>query len=109
MGGDLDTDSTGFKNESTVDLDITLVSEQSANSGELDTDDLHAYIELSDFKWEIDPSSGSGATTAPSVTAKLFMGPFTITTFSAPTVEVDYVDHTGGVDTSYTGSGGLAV
>jgi hypothetical protein len=109
FGIDLDTDSTGFTNESTVDLDITLVSEQDANSGTLDTDDLYAYIELSDFKWEIDSSAGSGAATAPSVTAKLFMGPFTITTFSAPTIEVDYVDHTGGVDTNYAGSGGLSI
>jgi len=109
FGIDLDTNATGFKNESTVDLDVTLVGEQSVNSGTLDTDDLYAYIELSDFTWAIDSTAGSGNTTAPSVTAKLFLGPFTITTFSAPTIEVDYVDHTGGVDTAYTGSGGLTV
>ena len=109
FGIDLDTNATGFKNESTVDLDVTLVDEQSVNSGTLDTDDLYAYIELTDFTWAIDSTAGSGNTTAPSVTAKLFLGPFTITTFSAPTIEVDYVDHTGGVDTAYTGSGGLTV
>jgi|KNS2250_AmetaT_FD_contig_121_29243_length_1305_multi_5_in_0_out_0_1 hypothetical protein len=109
FGIDLDTNATGFKNESTVDLDVTLVDKQTVDSGTLDTDDLYAYIELKDFTWAIDSTSGSGNTTAPSVTAKLFLGPFTITTFTAPTVEVDYVAHTGGVDTAYSGSGGLTV
>ena len=63
----------------------------------MDTGDLYAYIELKDFEWVVTSDDGQGKTTAPSVTeAKLIMGAFSITTFSGPTVKVDYVDSQDG-------------
>ena len=94
-GIDLDTNATGFRSSSTSDLKITIVPEQSTNTGMMeDSDDLYAYIELNDFKWEVTSADGQGKTSAPSVTAKLIMGAFSIKTFSGPTVKVDYVDPT---------------
>ena len=93
-GIDLESGATGFKNESTADLKVTIVPEASVNSGMMDTDDLYAYIELKDFKWEANKDGAK--TTAPSVTTKLIMGAFSIITYSGPTVKVDYVDSQDG-------------
>ena len=94
-GIDLETNATGFRSSSTSDLKITIVPEQSTNTGMMeDSDDLYAYIELNDFKWEVTSADGQGKTSAPSVTAKLIMGAFSIKTWSGPTVKVDYVDPT---------------
>ena len=94
-GIDLETNATGFTNES---MDVQLrghhLSEQSAvDTGMMDTGDLYAYIKLKDFKWVADKDAS--LTTAPGIEAKLIMGAFSITTFSAPTVKVDYVDSQG--------------
>ena len=98
-GIDLETNATGFTSASTSDLKVIVVPSQSTNSGMMaDMDDLYAYIELKDFKWEVTSADGQGKTTAPGVTAKLFMGPFSIQTFSSPSVKVDYVDPTDGGD-----------
>lgn len=98
-GIDLETNATGFTSSSTSDLKVIVVPKQSSDSGMMmDTDDLYAYIELKDFTWEITSADGQGKTTAPGVTAKLFMGPFSIQTFSSPSVKVDYVDPTDGGD-----------
>ncbi len=92
-GIDLDTNATGFRNAHKSDLKITIVPEQSTDTGMMmDTDDLYAFIELKDFKWEVTSADGQGKTSAPGVTAKLIMGAFSIKTFSGPTVKVDYVD-----------------
>ena len=97
-GIDLDTNATGFKSSSTSDLKITIVPEQSTNTGMMeDSDDLYAYIELKDFKWVANDADGV-AVSKPGVTAKLIMGAFSIKTFSGPTVKVDYVDPTDGGD-----------
>ena len=92
-GIDLETNATGFTSTSKSDLKVIIVPKQSTNSGMMaDMDDLYAYIELKDFKWEVTSADGQGKTTAPGVTAKLIMGAFSIQTFSSPSVEVDYVD-----------------
>ncbi len=97
-GIDLDTNATGFKSSSTSDLKITIVPEQSTNTGMMDdSDDLYAYIELTDFKWVANDADGV-AVTKPGVTAKLIMGAFSIKTFSSPGTEIDYVDPTDGGD-----------
>ena len=59
-----------------------------------DSDDLYAYILLENFKWEVTSADHQGKTSAPSVTAKLIMGAFSIKTYSSPSVKVDYVDPT---------------
>ena len=98
-GIDLKTNATGFTSSSTSDLKVTIVPGQSTDTGMMTgMDDLYAYIELKDFKWEVTSADGQGKTTAPGVTAKLFMGPFSIQTFSSPSVKVDYVDPTDGGD-----------
>ena len=94
-GIDLDTNATGFRSANKSDLKVIIVPEQTAtrpDDGMMDTDDLYAYIELKDFKWEVTSADGQGKTSAPGVTAKLIMGAFSIKTFSGPTVKVDYVD-----------------
>ncbi len=91
-GIDLETNATGFTSTSTSDLKITIVPEQSTNTGMMmDSDDLYAYIELNDFKWVANDADGVGVT-KPGVTAKLIMGAFSIKTFAGPDLEIDYVD-----------------
>lgn len=98
-GIDLETNATGFTSTSKSDLKVIVIPKKSTDSGMMaDMDDLYAYIELKDFKWEVTSADGQGKTTAPGVTAKLFMGPFSIQTFSSPSVKVDYVDPTDGGD-----------
>lgn len=92
-GIDLDTNATGFKSADKSDLKVTIIPKQSTDTGMMmDSDDLYAYIELKDFKWEVTSADGSGKTTAPGITAKLIMGPLSIKTFALPDVKVDYVD-----------------
>ncbi len=102
FGIDLGTGATGFKNESEMDLKVTIIPEQTAerhSEGMRDeTDDLYAHIELKNFKWEVASADHSGKTTAPSITTSLFMGAFQLKTFAGPTVKVDYVDPTDGDD-----------
>jgi hypothetical protein len=93
-GIDLETNATGFKNEMTSNFEVTIYPKQSADTGMMDTDDLYAYIKLSDFKWVADKDAS--LTTPPGIEAKLIMGAFSITTFSSPTVKVDYVDSQDG-------------
>ena len=94
-GIDLDTNATGFASSSTSDLKVTIIPKGTTDTGMMmDSDDLYAYIELKDFKWEVTSDDGSGKTSKPSVTAKLIMGAFSIKTFSGPTVKIDYVDPT---------------
>ena len=92
----LGTNATGFKNESKADLKVTIVPKGTVDTGMMDTGDLYAYIELKDFEWVVTSEDGQGKTTAPSVTTKLIMGAFSITTESKPTVNVDYVDSQDG-------------
>jgi hypothetical protein len=113
-GIDLESNATGFTNGMTHNLEVTIIPKSSTDTGMMDTDDLYAYIKLSDFKWVADKDSG--ATTAPGVEAKLIMGAFSITTYSAPTVKVDYVDSDDDEDgdapdtmTEYKGTGGLTL
>ena len=86
----------------------------------MDTDDLYAYIKLKDYKWVA--NKDGAATTAPGIETKLIMGAFSITTHSAPSIKVDFVDpkdddeagDPGYPDftdliTEYTGSGGLTL
>ena len=90
-GIDLETNATGFRSTNKSDLKVTIVPKQTTNTGMMtDTDDLYAYIELKDFKWEANKDGAK--TSKPSVTAKLIMGAFSIQTFSSPSVKVDYVD-----------------
>lgn len=97
-GIDLDTNATGFKSSSTSDLKITIVPEQSTNTGMMDdSDDLYAYIELNDFKWVANDADGVNVS-KPGVTAKLIMGAFSIKTYSGPSTKIDYVDPTDGGD-----------
>jgi hypothetical protein len=131
FGMDLGTNATGFKNESAMDLKVTIIPEQTAernSEGKRDeTDDLYAHIKLENFKWEVTSADHSGKTSAPAITTSLFMGPFSLKTFTAPTIHIDYVDdddadkagatHPGlgykdfapDVDTTYHGSGGLTL
>ena len=98
-GIDLDTNATGFKSTNKSDLKVTIIPKQSTDTGMMmDSDDLYAYIELKDFKWEVTSADGQGKTTAPGVTAKLIMGAFSIKTFSSPDLAIDYVDPTDGGD-----------
>ena len=100
-GIDLDTNATGFKSTNESDLKVTIVPEQTAtrpDGGMMDTDDLYAYIELKDFKWEVTSADGQGKTSNPSVTAKLIMGAFSIQTYASPDLAIDYVDPTDGDD-----------
>ena len=92
-GIDLDTNATGFKSENKSDLKVIIVPKQTAtrpDGGMMDTDDLYAYIELKDFKWEANKDGAK--TTKPGITAKLIMGEFSIKTFSEPDLKIDYVD-----------------
>jgi len=107
FGVDLDSNATGFTNASSSNLEITIVPKASAATDVPDTDDLYAYINLKDFKWVAD-GSGTGVT-APTVEAKLVLGAFSITTFSAPTIKVDFVAADDDVTTEYAGNGGLTL
>ena len=104
FGVDLGTNASGMTNASETSLKITLVPKQGTDTGMMDTDDIYAWVELKDFQYVI-----NGDQAAPAITTKLFMGPFSITTFSAPTVKVDYVEIEGGARTLYEGSGGLTL
>ena len=95
-GIDLGTNATGFRNDMSANFEVTIFPEQSADTGMMDTDDLYAYIKLSDFKWVADKDGSK--TSPPGIEAKLILGAFSIKTFSGPTVEVDYVDPTDGAD-----------
>ena len=126
-GIDLGTNATGFTNAMSSNLEVTIIPEGSTDTGMMDTNDLYAYIKLKDFKWVA--NKDGGATTAPGVEAKLIMGAFSITTFSAPTIHVDFVDDKDDdkaddgssypgfgypdfapdVETTYKGSGGLTL
>ncbi len=100
-GIDLETNATGFKGTNKSDLKVTIVPKQTAtrpDGGMMDTDDLYAYIELKDFKWEVTSADGQGKTSAPSVTTKLIMGAFSIKTYASPDLAIDYVDPTDGDD-----------
>ena len=97
-GIDLATNATGFENKHEADLKVTIVPKAAVDTGMMDTGDLYAYIELKDFEWVVTSADGQGKTTAPSVTTKLIMGAFSVTTFSGPTVKVDYVDTVDGDD-----------
>ena len=115
-GIDLETNATGFKNEMTSNFEVTIYPKQSDDTGMMDTDDLYAYIKLSDFKWVADKDAA--LTTAPGIEAKLIIGAFSITTYSKPVIDIDYVDPEDDDDpgpdfldiaTEYTGSGGLTL
>ena len=126
-GIDLDSNATGFTNAMTSNFEVTIYPEQSVDTGMMDTDDLYAYIKLKDFKWVADKDAA--LTTAPGIEAKLIMGAFSITTYSAPTIDIDYVDekdddedgdpgfpdwmpgpdNAQDVATEYKGSGGLTL
>lgn len=116
FGIDLDTNATGFSNTMETDLKVTLIPKATSDSGMDGMGNIYGWIELKDYKWEVTSADGSGATTAPSITTKLFVGPFSITTYNKPTIEVDYVDpkddddgDATDVDTTYEGSGGLSL
>ena len=119
FGINLNNNASGFTNAMEADLKVTIIPEQTSDTGMMDMDDLYAYIELKDFKWEVakaDDDGHAAAATVPSITTKVFMGPFSITTFSAPTVEVDYVDpddddddDVADVGVTHEGSGGLTL
>ena len=119
-GVDLETNATGFKNEMTSNFEITIYPRQSADTGMMDTDDLYAYIKLKDFKWVA--NKDAALTTAPGIEAKLILGAFSITTYSKPVIDIDYVDPKDDdedgdpgfpdfldIATEYTGSGGLTL
>ncbi len=119
-GIDLETNATGFTNEMTSNFEVTIYPKESADTGMMDTDDLYAYIKLKDFKWVADKDAA--LTTAPAIEAKLILGAFSITTFSAPTIDIDYVDPKDDdedgdpgypdfldIRTEYKGSGGLTL
>jgi hypothetical protein len=101
FGVNLNTNGTGITNTTDVKLAVTVIDKESVNSGEKDTDDLYAYIELTDLQWVIDQTRKNAgdkhagakgtpdvkATThkqAPILTSSLRMGPLTVTTFTAP-------------------------
>ena len=101
FGVNLNTNATGITNTTDVKLAVTVIDKESVNSGEKDTDNLYAYIELTDLQWVIDQTrtnagakhaaaKGTPDTTAtthiqaPMVTSSLRMGPLTVTTFTAP-------------------------
>ena len=119
-GIDLETNATGFTNEMTSNFEVTIYPKQSADTGMMDMDDLYAYIKLKDFKWVADKDAA--LTTAPGIEAKLIMGAFSITTYSKPVIDIDYVDPKDDdedgdpgypdfldIATEYTGSGGLTL
>ena len=119
-GIDLETNATGFTNAMTSNFEVTIYPKQSADTGMMDTDDLYAYIKLKDFKWVADKDAA--LTTAPGIEAKLIMGAFSITTYSKPVIDIDYVDPKDDdedgdpgfpdfldIATEYTGSGGLTL
>lgn len=116
FGMDLETNATGFTNSTDVDLKVTLVPKGTINSGMDGMGDIYGWIELKDYKWEVTSADGSGKTSTPSITTKLFVGPFSITTYNRPTIEIDYVDpkddddgDAPDVDHEYGGSGGLTL
>lgn len=116
FGMDLETNATGFKNSTDVDLKVTLIPKGTLNSGMDGMGDIYGWIELKDYTWEVTSADGSGKTSTPSITTKLFVGPFSITTYNKPTIEIDYVDSdddaTGSpVDVNHVkkGSGGLTL
>ena len=93
---------------------MTVFKKNSADTGMMDTDDLYGYIKLKDFKWVA--NKAGGATTEPGIETKLFLGPFSITTYNKPTVKVDFVDPTDDDDNDitdlaveHTGTGGLTL
>ena len=92
FGIDLNTNATGFSNSMETDLKVTLIPKATSDTGMNGMGDIYGWVELKDYKWEVTSADGSGATTAPSITTKLFVGPFSITTYNKPTIEVDYVD-----------------
>ena len=124
FGMNLGTNATGFKNSAEADLTVTIIPKQThkRNSEEMamDTNDLYAYIELKDLKWEANKKASF--TTAPAITTKLFIGPFSVTTYSQPKIDIDYVDTNDkekegqpgypdfdDIATEYIGTGGLTL
>ena len=115
FGIDLETNATGFTNSTDVDLKVTMIPKATNASG-MDMGDIYGWIELKDYKWEVTSADGSGKTSTPSITTKLFVGPFSITTYNKPTIEIDYVDpkddddgDATDVNHGYGGSGGLTL
>jgi len=107
LGYDIQDKALGWENASTADLKVVFVPSDSVTQG-ANGDDVWAYIALNDFKYEV--TAAGGVPTAPSVTTKLHLGNLSITTFSAPTISVDYVaaDDGGSTAVSFAGSGGFA-
>lgn len=116
FGLDLDTNATGFTNSTDVDLKVILIPKSTTNTGMDGMGDIYGWIELKDYKWEVTSADGGGKTTNPEITTKLFVGPFSITTYSKPKMDIDYVDpkdddvpDAPDVETVYEGSGGLTL
>jgi hypothetical protein len=121
FGVNLNTNGTGITNTTDVKLAVTVIDKESVNSGEKDTDDLYAYIELTDLQWVIDQTRKNAgdkhagakgtpdvkATThkqAPILTSSLRMGPLTVTTFTAPETQYGVskaATHRPGVEIDY--------
>jgi hypothetical protein len=115
FGINLGNNATGFTNSAEADVKVTLIGETSvASDTPANTDDLYAEIKLEKLKWEIGSAEGQGPTTAPEISTMLKMGAFSIQTYSAPKIVVDFVDDDDEDDADvtdlkveYKGSGGL--
>ncbi|MFW5827950.1 MAG: hypothetical protein ACOCU4_07655, partial [Alkalispirochaeta sp.] len=78
--GTKDDAMTGFSVSSDADLDITFVEETTEEFGE---GDVYGYMEIEDFKFEVDDAGISGA--SGDVSAKVFLGPAYIVVATAGT------------------------
>ncbi|MFW5695422.1 MAG: hypothetical protein ACOCYB_09645 [Alkalispirochaeta sp.] len=85
---------TGFSVSSDADLDITFVEESTEEYGE---GDVYGWMEIEDFKFEVDDAGISGA--SGDVSAKVFLGPAYIVVATANT-EVNEAEFGLNVDES---------
>lgn len=91
-GVDLDTGYTGFANDSSSTIELTIVPQASS---ETKGEGVYGYILLEDYELLI--TNGAFGFTGPTVTAKIVMDKYYLTVFSAPDLAIDKVDSTHGV------------
>jgi hypothetical protein len=99
FGIDLNEGTTGFYNDGTSSLTVTLVPEQDITVG--GDDGVYGEITIEEFSWENGVADGS-------VSAKLVISPLEIMIFSAPTVDFNNAPIFGNEAVEFIGDDGDA-
>lgn len=99
FGVDLNEGTTGFYNDASSTLTVTLVPEQDITVG--GDDGIYGEITVEEFSWENGVADGS-------VSAKLVVSPLEIKIFSAPTVDFNNAPIFGNESVEFIGDDGDA-